>query len=44
MVGASEIAIGLAIAGSGVFGHLAPGLHLAAAAALVVKEVALNRR
>ena len=44
VVGASEIALGLAVAGAGVFGHLAPGLHLAAAAALVVKEVALNRR
>lgn len=43
LVGAGELAMGVAITGAGLFGHLAPALHIVAAGALAVKEVALNK-
>ncbi|GMU53171.1 MAG: hypothetical protein AMXMBFR33_23170 [Candidatus Xenobia bacterium] len=43
LVGAGELAMGAAITGAGLFGHLAPALHIVAAGALAVKEVALNK-
>lgn len=43
LVGASEVALGLAITGGALLGHLAPALHLVAVGALAVKEGALNR-
>lgn len=42
VVGAAEVALGAAVAGAGLLGQYAPVLHLAAAGALAVKEVALN--
>lgn len=43
LVGLGELTMGVAIAGAGLFGHLAPALHIVAAGALAVKQVALNK-